>query len=130
MKIKFENHSISGIFREYAGFILNIPGHALGAKAVVANVPDELATDVRKYLKDNHPAIVVTVEGEEDFEAAAAKEAAEKAEAERLAAESEAAQKAAEEAEALAAKEKAEAEQAAKEAAEKAEAAKAKKGGR
>lgn len=120
MKIKFENHSVSGIFREYAGFILNIPGHAFGAKAVVATVPDELAADVRKYLAANHPAIVVTVEGEKDFEAAAAKEAAEKAEAERLAAE----------AEALAAKEKAEAEQAAKEAAEKAEAAKAKKGGK
>jgi len=106
MNIKFENHSVSGIYREYAGFILNIPGHAIGNKAVVAKVPDELATDVKRYLAANHPAIVVTVEGEEGIDAAA-KEEAEKAAAEA-----------------------AEKDAAAKEAAEKAEASKAKKGGK
>ena len=115
MKIKFENHSVSGIFREYAGFILNIPGHAIGDKAVTANVPDDLVDDVKRHLTANHPAIVVTVVDAE-AEALAAKEAAEKAEAEAI------------EAERLA-QEAAELE--AKEAAEKAEAAKAsKKGGK
>jgi len=66
MKIKFENHSISGIYREYAGFILNIPGHAIGNKAVVAKVPDELATDVKRFISANHPCVVITdIDGEE-----------------------------------------------------------------
>lgn len=59
MKIKFENFSVSGIYREYAGFILSVPGHALGNKAVIAEVPDEHVADIRQFLAINHPAITM-----------------------------------------------------------------------
>ena len=58
--IKFENFSVSGIYREYAGFVLKIPGHSIGAQAVVAEVPDELVDNIKQFLASRHPAVVVT----------------------------------------------------------------------
>lgn len=60
MQIRFENHSESGIFRQYAGFTLSLPGHAMGSKAVAANVPEPLVKDVEAYLTRHHPAVKMT----------------------------------------------------------------------
>ena len=65
MQIKFENNSVSGIFREYAGFVLNVPGHAIGNKAVVVAVPDHLVADVTKFVSAQCPAMVITKLGKE-----------------------------------------------------------------
>lgn len=110
MKIKFENFSVSGIFREYAGFALNLPGHSIADKAVIADVPDELVEDVTRFLAANHPAVAIEENPAEEagFEVA---------EADRLAAE-----KAAEEAKEIEAAELAAAEAKAKEEADQAEA--------
>lgn len=59
-KIKFENYSVSGIYREYAGFALKVPGHSIGVKAVIADVPAGLVNDIKKFITSRHPAVVVT----------------------------------------------------------------------
>lgn len=66
MYIKFENNSVSGVFREYAGFVLNVPGHAIGNKAVIVTVPDELVADVTKFVSVQCPAMVITKLGGEE----------------------------------------------------------------
>lgn len=103
MKIKFENPSVSGISRMYPGFRLHIPGHAIDAKAVILDVPDEYVENVKDYLKTSAPVITVTALDVETAESEAAQvqanaqaqaeEAAEKAAKEK--AEAEAAQAAA-----------------------------------
>ena len=114
MKIKFENFSVSGIFREYAGFTLNLPGHAIADKAVIVDVPDELVEDISRFLSTNHPAVAIE---ENPAEADGFAVYGDQAEADRVAAE-----KAAEEAKEIEAAELAAAEAKVKEEADQAEA--------
>ena len=96
MKVRFTNHSVSGTYRQYGEFTLDIPGQRNDKPAVVeTDVPDNLVEDVTGYLKAMHPAIAVDFPSED--------EGLDEAEAERLAAEAEAAAAAAVEAEKLAA---------------------------
>lgn len=60
MKLKFENHSVTGIYRQYSGFLLDVPGHSLGEKAVIADVPDPLAAEIRSWLASKHPAVKIS----------------------------------------------------------------------
>ncbi len=96
MRIKFTNHSVSGVHRQYPAFALEIPG----SDAVTLDVPDELVEDVKAHLATHQPAIAIE---ENPAEEAASEGLDDEAEAERLAAEAEAAAAAAVEAEELAA---------------------------
>lgn len=65
MKMKFENHSVSGIFREYGAFAFRLPGHTIGDKAVIVDVPEAYVADIQKYLTNKHPAVRFTAIAEE-----------------------------------------------------------------
>ncbi len=59
-KLRFENFSASGIDHRGAGFKIYVPGHAIGDKAVVADVPAAFAGPVRNHFRAHHPAVRIT----------------------------------------------------------------------
>lgn len=55
MKIKFINNSVSGVNRKYRGFTFELQGYT--EKTI--DVPSQYAGDLKKYLKNRHPAVQV-----------------------------------------------------------------------
>lgn len=53
MKIRFDNHSVSGVSRQYRGFVLELPGHS----SREVDVPQHYVKDVLAYLSNRHPAV-------------------------------------------------------------------------
>lgn len=61
MEIKFVNNSVSGVNRRYRGFNFELPGSA----EITIDVPSQYVADLKKYLKNRHPAVSVIDVAEE-----------------------------------------------------------------
>ena len=68
LKVKFENHSSGGVVMFGSPYI-DIPGHAIGDKAVIVKMPETPKSEALiNHIKRRYPAMVVTIVDEEGGE--------------------------------------------------------------
>ena len=68
LKVKFENHSSGGVVMFGSPYI-DIPGHAIGDKAVIVKMPETPKSEALiNHIKRRYPAMVVTIVDEDGGE--------------------------------------------------------------